>query len=233
MLDDVGFASDHEAVAPVDSPHAAARPAVDVVDAPVGEVGGTADVISVVGVAAVDDDVSSLHVGGEVFDGLASDVPGWHHHPDCSRTRQLLDEVGHRAGPGGTILLQILDSLWDHVEDHAAVTIAHQAADDVGAHPPESNHPDLHRVIRCHRRSPLLAVWPGSSNAIHGVLDDFRPGWVQLAFLADLSLVELRLSIGVVPRCLGWAACGPYCCSDPGAVLAARPSGAGPRTPPP
>jgi hypothetical protein len=62
VLDDLGFASDHEAVAALKAPHATARPAIDQVDTTVEQIGGAADVVSVVGVSAVDDRVSLLHV---------------------------------------------------------------------------------------------------------------------------------------------------------------------------
>ena len=51
-------AADHEAEAAIEAEHAAARAAVEVVDPPLAELGGAADVVPVVGVAAVDDRVA-------------------------------------------------------------------------------------------------------------------------------------------------------------------------------
>src|SRR5581483_1244666 len=50
--------ADHQAVAAVETEDAAARPAVDVVDASLGELLSPANVVAVVGVAAVDDHVA-------------------------------------------------------------------------------------------------------------------------------------------------------------------------------
>ena len=57
-LHDVGLAADHETVAPLDAPYAAACPAVDVVKASLGKLLRALDVVSVVGIPAVDDDVA-------------------------------------------------------------------------------------------------------------------------------------------------------------------------------
>src|SRR5207244_3246853 len=54
VLHDVGLAADHHAVAALEPPHAAARSHVHVVNALEPELLGAADVVDVVGVAAVD-----------------------------------------------------------------------------------------------------------------------------------------------------------------------------------
>jgi hypothetical protein len=62
----VFFAADHHAVAALESPDAAAGAYVHVVDALGGEFLGAADVVYVIGIAAVDEDVAGLE-GGENF----------------------------------------------------------------------------------------------------------------------------------------------------------------------
>ena len=85
-------AADHEAVAAVGSPDAAAGAAVDVVDGFGLEVFGAADVVLVEGVAAVDEDVVGGEVGEEVGDDVVDDGRG-DHEPDDAGGRELLDEV--------------------------------------------------------------------------------------------------------------------------------------------
>jgi hypothetical protein len=60
VLDDWLFATDHQAVAALESPDAAAGADIDVVDVFLGEFGGAAEVVDVVGVAAVDQNVVGL-----------------------------------------------------------------------------------------------------------------------------------------------------------------------------
>ena len=61
-LHDLRLAADHHAVAALQAPDAAAGADVDVVDALRREFLGAADVVDVVGVAAVDEDVARLEV---------------------------------------------------------------------------------------------------------------------------------------------------------------------------
>ena len=148
----VALTADHQAEPPIDPPHPAARPAVDVVDAALGQRAGAPDVIAVVGVPAVNDDVAAVHVGRQVVDRRAGDLAGGHHHPGGPRLGQLPDEVGHRCRPGRPLLLQRADGLRVHVEDHAGVAVAHEAANDARTHPAEPDHAQLHRLACRHRR---------------------------------------------------------------------------------
>ena len=64
VLDDIRLATDHQAVAAFPSPDAAAGPDVDVVDATPGELLRAPDVVDVVGIAAVDEDVTTSKGAG-------------------------------------------------------------------------------------------------------------------------------------------------------------------------
>ena len=88
----LGLATDHEAEAPLEPEHSAARSHVDVVQAASHQLLGSIDVVAVVGVAAVDDDVARRHAIGQVIDGLAGEG-GRHHDPCCSGWGQLGHEV--------------------------------------------------------------------------------------------------------------------------------------------
>ena len=61
-------ASDHQAVAAIEAPHAAAGAAIDIVNALGLECFGPPDVVLVEGVAAVDDGVARIEEVGELRD---------------------------------------------------------------------------------------------------------------------------------------------------------------------
>ena len=65
-LDRAVGAADHQAVAALEAEDAAAGAAVDEVDPLLAQLRGAADVVAVVGVAAVDDRVAGLEHGGDV-----------------------------------------------------------------------------------------------------------------------------------------------------------------------
>ena len=54
---------------------------------------------------------------------------------------ELGDEVVERVGAGRALAGQLLDRVGVDVVDDALVAVAHQPADEVGAHPAESDHP--------------------------------------------------------------------------------------------
>src|SRR5436309_1477039 len=66
MLDDLVLSTDHQAVAALESPNAAARANVNVVDVLSLELGGAPDIIAIVRVAAIDDDVARSEVWDNV-----------------------------------------------------------------------------------------------------------------------------------------------------------------------
>src|SRR5256885_564971 len=91
MTHDVRLAADHEAVAALETEHAAARAAVHVVEPTAGEPGRAVDVVAVVGVPAVDDDVAALEVWDEALERRI-DGARRYHEPDDPGRRELLDE---------------------------------------------------------------------------------------------------------------------------------------------
>ena len=57
---------------------------------------------------------------------------------------ELGDEIVERVGGGRTLVGQRLGRVGVDVVDHALVAIAHETANDVRAHPSQSDHPQLH-----------------------------------------------------------------------------------------
>ena len=90
--------ADHHAVAAFQSPDAAAGPDINVVNALVLELGGAANVIFEIGVAAVDENVAGLHALGERVHGLLRGTAGRNHQPGDAGLAQFGDEVIERSG---------------------------------------------------------------------------------------------------------------------------------------
>src|SRR5277367_5079594 len=64
VFNDVILAANHLAVAPLEAPDAAAGANVAIVEALGGELFGAANVVYVVGIAAVDDDIAGIEFAG-------------------------------------------------------------------------------------------------------------------------------------------------------------------------
>jgi hypothetical protein len=143
---DLGLTADHQAVAALQAEHAAARAAVDVLDAALGQLLGALDVVAVIRVAAIDQDVAGAQERSELGDRLV-DVGGGHHHPHHAGGLQPRDEISQRLGAGRAFRDHFFDRFRKHVERHARMACAHQASRHVRAHPAESNHSKLHRAL--------------------------------------------------------------------------------------
>ena len=135
--------ADHQAEPTVEPPHSAARTAVDVVDAAGEELLRSRDVIGVVAVAAVDDDVTRFEVRGHVVHHRAGHA-GRHHQPHRARRGQLADQIFGRGRADGAFVHQSPDGGSVAVVHDALVTSAHRSPHEIGAHAPESDHPELH-----------------------------------------------------------------------------------------
>ena len=136
-------APDHEAVAPLEPEDAAAGSAVDVVDPALGQGGGAADVVTVVGVAAVDHGVARVERLRDVGDGPLGDLARGDHGPDGAWRVQLGSELGQRLRGLGALGGERLDRCGVDVVDDAPMPVPPKAPDDVGAHPPEAHHSEL------------------------------------------------------------------------------------------
>ena len=98
MSDGRLLAADHHAIAFLQPPDAAARPDIDVADAPAGEHLRPAYVVLVEAVAAIDDDVVRLHRLRELAHGVLGHLARGQHHPDRARLVELAHEVLQIAG---------------------------------------------------------------------------------------------------------------------------------------
>src|ERR1035437_8009124 len=82
--DDFTLSAYHQAVAAFKPKNPAARAAIDVMDVLRLERFGSQDIVAVIGIAAINDDISSLETQGQFFDKLAGHSGG-KHEPDCAR----------------------------------------------------------------------------------------------------------------------------------------------------
>jgi hypothetical protein len=148
VFDDVALAADHQAVAAFQSPHAAAGADVHVVDLFGAQLLGAADVIDVVGVAAVDDDVSGSQVRQQVLNGLVNNRRR-HHQPHRARLLKVAHQFRERCGADGAALCQLLHRRGRAVVDHALVASLEEPANHVRPHATEADHSDSHgRYLR-------------------------------------------------------------------------------------
>src|SRR5271165_6572869 len=143
VLDDVVFPADHLAVAALEAPNATGGADVDIVDALAAEFLGAADVVDVVGIAAIDEDVSDIELARE-FVERGVDHGGGNHEPDGARLAELLNEFVQRAGARGAFGGELLDGVGAAIVDHGLVAVFLQPADHVGAHSSETDHSELH-----------------------------------------------------------------------------------------
>ncbi len=107
---------------------------------------GAADIVDIVGIAAIDDRIPSLERRQKLGDRLVDDRGG-NHQPDRARLFQLLGQLRKRRTADGLLVDELLDGLGRHIEDHALVAARQKSADHVGAHPPQSDHSKLHERL--------------------------------------------------------------------------------------
>ncbi|MNC85033.1 hypothetical protein D3C83_06050 [compost metagenome] len=138
-LDGGGLAADHQAIAAAGAPDAAARPDVHVVHAALAQHPRPADVVLVVGIAAVDHDVARLERGAEGGHRLFRRVARRHHHPDGAGRREASDEIVQGAGAGGAGAGDRLHGIRAAVPRDDVVSAVDQAARHVAAHAAETD----------------------------------------------------------------------------------------------
>ena len=112
---------------------------------------------------------------GELVDGPLGDLARGHHHPGGARRGQLGDEVVERVGAGRALAGERGDGVRVDVVDDALVPVAHQPADEVRAHPPESDHAELHaRILSARGRAIVCALMATEADilVIFGITGD-------------------------------------------------------------
>ena len=142
-LDRFFVTAHHQAVAAFQTEDATAGTDVDVMKALLPEPASAPYIVAVVGVAAVNDDVALVEQPGQLVDGLPCDASG-DHHPDRTRPLELVDKFLQREAAGRSLTLKLLDGIGIHIKDDTFVPVTHQTANDVGTHPAQTDHSQLH-----------------------------------------------------------------------------------------
>ncbi len=146
MLHHIGLAADHHAIAALQPPDAAAGADIDIVDALGRQFLGAADVVDVVGIAAVDQDVARLEMGQQIGDGLV-DHGGRHHQPDRPRLgRASWRNPRGDAAPTAFSLASSATAFADMSKTTHSWPPLHETAHHIRTHPAEADHSQLHRL---------------------------------------------------------------------------------------
>ena len=122
---------------------------------------GAADVVFPKGVAAIQDDIARFQQCRELGNGVFGDLAGWQHHPDRARCPQLLHQLVETRRAGGAVATERGNSLGIAIVNDDLMAMLHQAARDIAAHPPETDHADLHCPHSLHAR----VRWTAASSA--------------------------------------------------------------------
>ena len=149
--DRLGLPADHEAEASFETEHAPAGADLDELDSALGKGVGPVDVVTVVAVAPVDDDVTRLEPGRQVVDHCADDGGG-DHDPERPGRTQMRHQIVKITSSGDPVQChELVDSGQVAVVDDAVVPIPHEAPNQVGTHPSQTHHGDLHGYLplRC------------------------------------------------------------------------------------
>ena len=144
-FDHLLLAADHQAIAALQPPDAAAGADVEIVDAALPQRGGAADVVLPERVAPVDDGVAGREQAFELRDRGLGHGARRQHQPDDPRRGQALHQVLQGGGGLRPLLTKRQTRLEIGVENHAFVPVPHQPPGDIRAHPPEADYSDPHR----------------------------------------------------------------------------------------
>src|SRR5450432_396067 len=118
VLDDGVFATNHLAVATFEPPDSPTGANVNVVDSAWGKFLRAADVVDIVGIAAIDQNVVLFELGHEAGDG-GVDHGSRNHQPDGTRLLELGDKIIEGSGSGSAFARELIDGIGAAVVHHA------------------------------------------------------------------------------------------------------------------
>ena len=145
--------ADHETIAALQTPHAATRSDIEVINPARREFLRAADIVDVVGIPAIDDAVVCLKSGRQFLHARFHSRRR-HHQPRRARRSEALNEFLHRRRSDRAFLHQRGHVRRVAIVNHAFVFLAQQPQHHVRAHPTQTNHSNLHKIF-------LLASPPG------------------------------------------------------------------------
>ena len=136
--------ADHETVAQLKAPYAAARSRIHVGDAFLLELRGSANVVMKVRVAAVNDRIARGQEITEGIDGLLGGRAGRHHDPYCSRRPKFGDQLIKRSCADASYGLRLGDDVGSSVVDNDAMFVPLQSCHHVHAHLSQPDEAEFH-----------------------------------------------------------------------------------------
>ena len=113
---------------------------------PVGQPLGADNIVAVIRVAAVDHHVTGVERGEERVERGIDSRRG-HHQPDGARLGEPRRQIVQQGRTDGTLCGQRVHRRRRYVVYDALVAATHEATHHVGAHAPESDHPQLHAIL--------------------------------------------------------------------------------------
>src|SRR3954470_7111781 len=140
-------ATNHHAVAAVDSPNSAAGADVDVMDALALKLFCAADVIFEVRITAVNDCISRLQILRNSLNCRLGRSPSGNHGPYCAGRVELGDEIPDRKRSDRPFPTESFDRFRASIGTDYRMPAAHEAARHVSTHAPETNHSQLHLLL--------------------------------------------------------------------------------------
>src|SRR5690348_3597998 len=143
MLYDVVGPANHHAVAAFEAPDAAAGAYVGVIDFVCGEIFGAANIIDVIGIAAINEDVTRIEKRCEISKSIVHHG-GRDHQPNGARFGKFFYEFVERIRAFRAFGCHLLDAFGISVEGNAFVAATHEPAHHVRAHAAEADHAHLH-----------------------------------------------------------------------------------------
>ena len=143
-LDRFHLPADHHAVAAIETPDAAARPHVNVMNPLFRQMLRPPQVVLEIRVTAVDDYVARFKPLRQRHHRLVGGIPRRNHDPGGPWLAQPFGEVIERSAASGTFAFHLANAVGVHIEDDAVVIPFHQATNHVRAHPSESDHAQFH-----------------------------------------------------------------------------------------
>src|SRR5262245_32861761 len=147
LVDGRLVSADHHAITAFNAPDAAGRADIEIVDPACLQRLAAANVVLPKTVAAIYDDVALFHQRGQRVDGRFRDLACGQHHPGGPRLRQLRDKILQGLRPGRAVRGERFDGRFVLVVNDGRMSMFHQSADDVAAHPTQADHANLH-VLR-------------------------------------------------------------------------------------
>ena len=157
--DDVLLAADHQAVALLEAPDAAARPRVHVVDATRLQRLGAAHVVGPPRVTAVDHDVAGGELAGQLLDRGLGRRARRHHDPHGPRRRERGHERVEGTHGSCAALLDRCARGVGTIVGHDLVVGPEQTRHHVAPHAAQTHDADLHEANPCQIAMNIAPVW--------------------------------------------------------------------------